>query len=552
MPPRIDHLIRDLAEWIPQALEMRGVPGLAIGICDADAALWTAGFGSTRRHGGSPINPSTIFSVQSTSKMYTATAVMLGVQQSILDLDAPITAYLPEFSVKSVFETDPAKKITLRHLLSHTAGFTHEAPLGSNYVIGRGGFEAHCRSIADTWLRFPVGHHHEYSNLGIDLAGYILQRASGVSFARYLQRELFAPLGLKRSTFDLRAISAEANRAIGHWKVFEQANRPLPLKIPMVAAGGLYTSVQDALRYVQFHLRAGEQLLDAGLLSEQYRVPNPAPGQSYGYGLGVYIDEWESGVTVYHHGGAGFGFLCQLCWVPALAIGVVVLTNSFDHSLENEITRWVIKELTAGDGREVDPGPELSGVDAAEREPIDDTASVEDQDLARLVGEYIGRLGDKMDVFAENGRLCVRGAEQCGAEVVGPDTIRLENARRDRYRFTTDGSGYHTYMHRLRDGQVRYKNDPAATPPSTLDPGWQGDYRVKAWGVPLTTYRLVQAGASPAIEMATDREDPVAPRHALRLAPVAPGLYLSSMGEMLDLRPPTPTYANIRLTRIRR
>ena len=99
------------------------------------------------------------------------------------------------------FEAHPERRITLRHLLSHTAGFTHEAPNGNSFAIGKGTFESHCRSISDTWLRFPVGHHFEYSNLGVDLAGYILQRVSGLPFHAYLRRELFAPLGLTRTTF---------------------------------------------------------------------------------------------------------------------------------------------------------------------------------------------------------------------------------------------------------------------------------------------------------------------------------------------------------------
>ena len=72
--------------------------------------------------------------------------------------------------------------MTLRHLLSHTAGFTHEAPVGNNLVVGRASFAAHCRSISDTWLRFPVGHHYEYSNLGIDLAAFVIERVSGLPF----------------------------------------------------------------------------------------------------------------------------------------------------------------------------------------------------------------------------------------------------------------------------------------------------------------------------------------------------------------------------------
>ena len=87
-------------------------------------------------------------------------------------------------------------------LLSHTAGFTHEAPVGNNNELDPGEFDAHVRSISDTWLRFPVGTGYAYSNLGIDLAGYILERVEGKPFAEVMRDSLLEPLGMDRSTFD--------------------------------------------------------------------------------------------------------------------------------------------------------------------------------------------------------------------------------------------------------------------------------------------------------------------------------------------------------------
>ncbi len=104
-----------------------------------------------------PARVGTVFSVQSISKNFTAAAVLLAVQEGLLDLDTPITTYLPDFTVHGIFEDHPERKITLRMLLSHTAGFTHETPIGNNFDLGSVSFEDHIKSISDTWLRFPVG-----------------------------------------------------------------------------------------------------------------------------------------------------------------------------------------------------------------------------------------------------------------------------------------------------------------------------------------------------------------------------------------------------------
>lgn len=176
------------------------IPGLSIALVDREGVIWTAGFGHTDYDLKTPVTPDTIFSIQSMSKTFTATLVMLAVQEGLVDLDTPISEYLPDFKVKSRFEENPQDKITLRHLLSHTAGLTHEAPVGNNYERKAPSFEAHIRSISDTWLKFPVGAQSSYSNLGVDLAAYIVQPKSGHSFAEYMKTRLFDQLDMSNSS----------------------------------------------------------------------------------------------------------------------------------------------------------------------------------------------------------------------------------------------------------------------------------------------------------------------------------------------------------------
>ena len=116
---------------VVEKMQKNKIPGAAVALVDRDRILWAAGFGYTDTDKREPVNPETIFSIQSMSKTFTA--VLFAVQDGLLDLDAPITTYLPEFMVQSRFEGHPEQKITLWHLLSHTAGFTHEAPVGNNF-----------------------------------------------------------------------------------------------------------------------------------------------------------------------------------------------------------------------------------------------------------------------------------------------------------------------------------------------------------------------------------------------------------------------------------
>lgn len=234
LTPRIDAERAAVRATMTEA----GIGAAAVCLLHRGQPLWVEGLGKAAN--GSPVRPDTLFSIQSTSKNFTAVAVLLAVQEGLLDLDTPITRYLPDFAVRSRFEQSPQQRITLRLLLSNRAGFTHEAPIGNNYEPATPSFDAHVRSISQTWLRFPVGERYRYSNLGYDLAGHILERASGMRYAEWLRRKLFAPLGMRDSTADPAIFTRAANRAVGTHRGYDE----VPLVTPLLASGGVWTSAR--------------------------------------------------------------------------------------------------------------------------------------------------------------------------------------------------------------------------------------------------------------------------------------------------------------------
>jgi CubicO group peptidase (beta-lactamase class C family) len=343
-------VVADYRTRIPKLMAQEGIPGLAVALVGRDRPLWVQGFGHVDGGDSPSVDAHTIFSVQSMSKLFTATAVMREVAAGRLDLDTPITTYLPGFTVHSAFEEHPERKITLRMLLSHTAGFPHEAPIGNNNDLRPGSFDAHVRSISETWLRFPVGSGYAYSNLGIDLAGYILERVEGRPFAQVMSASLLAPLGMRDSTFDRAAIRARTDRAVGHLHPYPQ----LPVDVPMTAAGGLYASATDLARFLRFQLDGGSidgrVVLGSKWLHEMQEVPS---GADAGYALGVVRhrwNRWEQRPDLFEHGGGGFGFLSDLWWLPQVGIGVAILTNSQDHDLQNVLALSILTDLVGAPG----------------------------------------------------------------------------------------------------------------------------------------------------------------------------------------------------------
>jgi CubicO group peptidase (beta-lactamase class C family) len=346
-------VIEEYRARIPDLMAEQGIPGLAVALVDADQELWVEGFGHLDGPDSAEVTPDTIFSIQSMSKLFTATAVMQAVASGQLDLDEPITTYLPEFTVHSAFEEHPERKITLRMLLSHTAGFTMEAPVGNNAELDPGEFEAHVRSISNTWLRYPVGGGYAYSNLGIDVAGYILEKVKGKPFPEVMRESLLDPLAMSRSTFDRSAIRVADNRAVGHADPFPAP----PLFEPMTAAGGMYSSATDLARFLRFQLNDGfidgMTVLDPNLMEEMRVVPAPHAGAPAGYALGVARhrwNRWPGKPDLFNHGGGGYGFLSDMWWAPQLGVGVAVLTNSQDHQLQGDLALSILGDLVAAPG----------------------------------------------------------------------------------------------------------------------------------------------------------------------------------------------------------
>jgi len=117
-----------LSGWLPEQMKERGVPGAVVAVVNRTGTVWEEARGVTDGPGSSPITLDTVFNIRSVSKNVTALGVLMAVQDGLVDLDAPISEYLPDFTVHSRFDEHPEKLITLRLMLAHRAGFTHDPP----------------------------------------------------------------------------------------------------------------------------------------------------------------------------------------------------------------------------------------------------------------------------------------------------------------------------------------------------------------------------------------------------------------------------------------
>jgi CubicO group peptidase (beta-lactamase class C family) len=524
-------LIQAERRRIQEAMEQEDIPGAAVCLIHDWDLAWTEGFGVSDRHSKRRIEPDTIFSIQSTSKNFTAVAIMLAVQRGLLDLDEPIRTYLPKFTVHSRFEPRPQEKMTLRLLLSNRAGFTHEAPIGNNFDPDFPSFDAHVQSISETWLRFPVGERYRYSNLGFDLAGYILQERMEKPFAECLRELLFEPLGMKDTTVAREVYASRDNRAVGHQKGYDA----VPLETPLIPSGGVWTSIRDMAAYCSFHLNRG-RANDTVLLEEE--LWNEMHAFSYGgdYSLGVIRQELRYGdtdVRLLSHAGGCFGFGAVFQYCPDAGLAWVALFN-----------RPVAAAYRFG-GQLLEDAFTASYGPATARLAVDDLPTIElpGASLERHAGRYIGR-NAMVELEMRKGALALRNGETATPiRFLSPDELFVPGARGEAILYRHSPATALAPAHLecwVGESSLDY-NDGPLDAPGPDEQAWDryvGTYRIERWG-------------QPAEEMRVQRKNGYLYLNETRLvAEHEPGLFFTSDGEAVDFRGDVPTWRNIRMQRI--
>lgn len=346
-----------LRSEIKDIMKKYQIPGIAISVVGREKVLWEEGFGYTGNENTEIVTPRTLFSIQSISKTYTAVACLRMVDKGYMDLDCPLIEYLPDFTVKTREMQGEPSSITIRQLLSHRAGLHHEAPVGNNYDPSPCSFKDHIESIYRSWLRYPVGSKYSYSNMGFDLVGYAMSKVFGKTFAEVMQEILFEPLEMKNTTCNQDQALSRADGARGHFDTDEALTVP----VPMIPAGGQYSTVEDMGKFIRFLLNRGEvngsSILDPALIEE---MEQPAHSDS-NYGLGAYRLSAQGKGTEYSpfsythvgHNGGGYGYSTSQTWLPEKGLGVVVLTNQYNNDgYQHDLALDILNIAINGERRE--------------------------------------------------------------------------------------------------------------------------------------------------------------------------------------------------------
>ena len=450
------------------------IPGLVLAVTDRDGILADRQYGfievATRR----PVEPETLFEIGSIGKTFAAIVVMQLVEEGKLRLDDPVVRHLPWFKVPRTGD-----RITIRHLLSHTAGIT-------------AGVDGTPEPVFQVWRLRDLppgsapGRRFHYSNVGFKAIGLMIAAIEGAPYPDVVRRRVLEPLGMTASepaiTNDIRsrlAIGYEPVRDDAPWTEGDPLLPAIWLETD-TADGAIASTAADMAKFTRMLLNEGRgpngPLISAASFAEM-TTPVPAKG-AHGYALGIYGRGLDGGAMLGHTGGM-VGYIAGLWCEPASGIGAVVLQSGPGHG-PNRLAWQVIKVVAAARaGR--DPAVEFERIrteraaadaveeaeallEAPSRLPPDPDA---DPALKAIVGYYRSH-----DPWTTNFRVVLRGSE--------PWLL---------FTFEPDGFEEEQRLHPMARGWFRVGDDPLGPERMRFDTVIDG-HTARAWLSGWDYYRI--------------------------------------------------------------
>jgi CubicO group peptidase (beta-lactamase class C family) len=466
--------------WIESAMADWNVPGVSIAVVQGDSVVYARGFGVREVGRPEPVDEYTLFGVMSTTKAFTSAAVGMLVDEGLVDWDDPLTRHLPDFRLPDPWVT---REFTVRDMLSHRSGLER-----GDFLWFGSGFD---RAQLVHQLRYvdeigPFRATYGYSNNLYITAGEMVARVSGTTWDDFIDRRIFAPLGMIASNTSVVDLHDAGNVARPHEELGGRltaiAYRSLDNEAP---GGAINSSAWDMAQWVRLQLADGvydgERLISERAL-EETRTPQTIvpfsdaqvqtnPGMHFlFYAMGWTVQDYRGALLVQHSGGID-GLRSRVAMLPEHDVGVVILTNKGSWSSLHDVIRNRVLDAYLG----ADPvdwsrvfldDVEAQRADAAAADQARRTARVTGTrpslPLDRYTGAYENEAFGEAHVRMEGDRLVV----QVGPSIMGV----LEHWHHDTFRVNW-GNPY------LGWSLVDIDLDAAGHPTSLTFDNWWPEYR---------------------------------------------------------------------------
>lgn len=464
------------AEW-----NRPDTPGCGVAVFRDGAIAFQKGYGQANLELGVPIGPDTVFDIGSTSKQFTAAAILLLERDGKLSLDDDVRKYVPELP-------DYGQTITLSHLLHHTSGLRDYIEVQLLAGIAFDDYSSDRQTLAllsqQKAPNFAPGSEYVYSNTGYFLAAEVVKRVSGRSLAQFARERIFAPLGMRDTRFrDDHALpvrgraSAYGRAEVPHGRTPPTGIERYRIDLPnwdQVGDGSVLTTLADLQRWDENFYRP--VVGDEAFLARLQQPGKLADGEPIEYALGLVIGE-HRGLKTVAHGGAWGGYRAQLLRYPERHLSVATLCNVATADTEGLAQRTA--ELWLG-------LPPESGAAGGERP----TAAVPAAAMQRWAGVYRNpKTGSLRRVEWSDGALELHAfGDSFPMRPLGHDEYEVEGGPIAGLSFRDPGRGRPRVATQLAGGRrTDFEQLATVRPDAAALAAYAGDYRCEELG---RDYRL--------------------------------------------------------------
>tara|TARA_A100001015_G_scaffold29171_1_gene32471 strand:- start:188 stop:2530 length:2343 start_codon:yes stop_codon:yes gene_type:complete len=345
--PFYNDVIEKLSDAIEYEIKDKDLNAISIAIIKQNDFFWSEGFGFIDEEKKIKADENTIYRVGSVSKLFTDIAIMKKRESGDIDIDSPLQIYLPKFNPENKFNHEP---ITLRQLMSHRAGILREPAYGNYFADNETSLKKTVESVKNSPLIHPPGTITKYSNAGIAVVGYTLEKVFQKPYVEFMQQNILNPLGMNASSFEFKNSMSLNLAEATMWSYDGRSFKAPRFELGMIPAGSLYSSVTDLTKFLNMILSDGslngERFVNPNTLKEMF-TPQFSDSEESGYGIGFRVSK-HYGYKMISHGGAIYGYSTQLSALPEPKIGVVVASSvDISNSITRKISSYALDLLIA-------------------------------------------------------------------------------------------------------------------------------------------------------------------------------------------------------------
>lgn len=367
---KLRNKISEFEVFIKELQDENKIIGLSVAFVYDDNIIYHKGFGKSRLNPERDITSDTIMSIQSITKSFVASSIMHLRECGLINLADPIVKYLPYFRTTN---KDISDTITVKQLLSHTAGFPNNVEIANLICPNRKEFKDNVwqnkveeyqtaidsvttleditRYFSNVVLDYSPGEEWEYCTDAYAIVGDLFEKVSGQTWIKYIEENIFKPIGMDRTTLDPSRAKEDEDSSRYYFEYDKQIEKaPYPTNPVAAPIGFIYSTAKDLAKYLAAHMEYGySPILKSRSIADMQNPIGKIPKEFHdkldnlkdtGYGLGWFIGKYKD-FKIVEHGGGYTGIRTHVSMVPCRKLGIVALSN-YDETNTMHICRKAI------------------------------------------------------------------------------------------------------------------------------------------------------------------------------------------------------------------